>query len=103
MSISIDKLIRHNNSTISPAKANHRKSTIEPSGRKFDEVMISSSALQIQEKKITEELEGTVMSQIQKQPSKEDIESLKQAIADGQYAIRPDDIASRILLEGGRL
>lgn len=102
MSISIDKLINRSNTAIQPLKNSGRQSAAEPVGKKFDEVLISSSATQIQEKKITEAMERSVLSQIKAQSSSgNNIEELKKSVEDGTYRINPEEIASRILLEGG--
>lgn len=69
--------------------------------RKFDEVLITASSRQTDEKKITEGLVQDVMSSVYRQVPDGRIEALKDEIAKGEYRVDADAVARRMLLSEG--
>lgn len=72
-----------------------------PKDRKFDEVIITSSSRQVEEKKMAEELTRRVLSEVNIPTPEAKIEELKQKVGDGSYQIDIDRLVDKILLQGG--
>lgn len=69
--------------------------------RKFDEVLISASGREKDEKRITEGLVREVMDKVHGQVPQERMEALKKAVADGTYQVDADAVARKMLLTEG--
>ena len=72
-----------------------------PKDRQFDEVIITSSSRQVEEKKMAEELTRRVLSEVNIPTSEAKIEELKQKVEDGNYQIDIDKLVDKILLQRG--
>lgn len=101
MAMSIDKITECYKNIFHSAKSENKTAPMEKPEKKFDEVLISSSAQQIGEKKLTESLSKEVISAVKEEPSEEKMQGLKQMIADDAYMVDCASVAARILLNRG--
>lgn len=83
-------------------KINHKSSVKteeikENKVRKFDELIIQSSPRQIQERTMEESMTKAVACDVRVSKSEEQLEELKNRIAEGTYTVDVSAIASKIL------
>lgn len=101
MGISIDRYSHHYINKLSqPAQENKAMHRVRGE-RKFDEVLISASSRETDEKKITEGLVQETMSQVHRQVPEERITALQAAFASGEYRVDADAVAHKMLLTEG--
>lgn len=103
MGISVDGVRRHFVNQVSPGIAENRDVSKENKGRHFDEIFIRSNSRQVEEKKMAEELKGSIMSEVNQLTPERRIEQLKKSVSEGTYVINVNELAGRIMLQRGDL
>ncbi|MCP1109152.1 anti-sigma28 factor (negative regulator of flagellin synthesis) [Lachnospiraceae bacterium PF1-21] len=101
MRISNDSFKHRCANSLSTDKKNVNEGMKMERSKQFDEVLLSKEKSTPDEKQIIEELTKKVRLETLKGTDSNKITSLKRQIAEGSYQIDIDEIAKRILLQGG--
>ncbi len=101
MGISIDSVRHHYINTVTSGNVENKEVSKSGKGGQFDEILITSSSRQVEEKKMTEELSKRILSEVSVPASQEKIADLKQQIAQGSYQVDVDKLVEKILLQKG--
>lgn len=101
MGISIDRFSRPFINKLSQPLPDNKPVQKVREERKFDEVLITASSRQTDEKKVMEGLVQDVMSSVYHEVPDDRIEALKDEIANGGYRVDADAVARRMLLAEG--
>lgn len=103
MKISTENRIRHFENMTYKAKIKNMGAGLTSTSVNRDQVVFESGIAQASEKQIAAEAAHRVILEVRTPTPHDKIESLKQQVKDGTYRPNPEEIASRMLLEKGRV
>ncbi len=101
MGISIDKVFSAYKNVAAQKSESGKITPKETKGKHFDEIVISSNREEIEERILAENIAGDLAKTVNKDTDPEKLDRLQQLIAEGNYKIDADEIASKILLGRG--
>lgn len=86
---------------INPNTKNKQQTSVEETGRNFDQLVISNNSRQAVEAQLETAAKKEVNAAVYQQDPSEKIAALKEQVSHGMYKIDPEAIAAKILLLGG--